>query len=287
MLFRSAGAEEFAATNYNHDQYMLGGRLSTDATLGDMFTIGINFNEISDSKDTGTYSAPVIDNYVGSFDAEFKMELFEGAQIKAKGEYAMSWYTGNKHVIPYVTDAAINAGIEAKAFDTELCVDFRSVGKDFTAFAAQTRINPFNINASADNNSQYYVSQNNSWNIALTPPQYKIGPDVYPFTQYNPRITVNYNGTAGERGGLLPGYFFENAATYAGAATPDRMGVSALVKGSYLDSMIKPAVKVEFFTEYFGEQRDFMVIEGGLSASIIGINVHEIGRASCRVTVSF
>ncbi len=264
------GGDAFTPTNYLHDQYMIGGRLSTDATLTDMLEIGFNYNEIIDAKDTGTYTAPVLNNYVGSVDAEFKLGLFEGAYVKALGEFAMSWYTNDKFVNPYITDTAVVAGVEASMFDTKLSGKFRMVGKDFTSFAAQNRMEPANF--AYDTDSEFYNTQNNTWNIGLFAPAFELGEIVYPFTRYIPRINVSYMGTAGTTGALMQGLFYENIASYAGDATPDRTGATVELSGRYLDGLVVPALKFEFLseTEYLG--RNFMVLQGGVTGDVAGIS---------------
>lgn len=262
--------DSFLPVNYLHDQYMIGGRVSTDATLTDMLEIGFNFNEIIDAKDTGTHTAPVINNYVGSADAEFKLGLFEGAYVKASGEFAMSWYTANKFVNPYITDTALVAGLEASMFDTKLSGKFRMVGKDFTSFAAQTRIEPANL--AYDTGAVFYNTQNNTWNIGLFAPAFELGGTVYPFTRYQPKINVSYIGPAGTKGALMQGLFYENIASYAGDATPDRLGATVELSGSYLDGLVMPAVKFEYLTEDLYPARNFTVLQGGVSGKLAGLS---------------
>ncbi len=93
---------------YAHDQYLISGRLATDATLGDMLKIGVNFSEIVDAKDTGKdaadYEKPVIDNYVVSYDGDVDMDVEENVNVNVHAEMANSWYTNFKFENNYITD---------------------------------------------------------------------------------------------------------------------------------------------------------------------------------------
>ncbi|HDQ26855.1 MAG TPA: hypothetical protein ENN43_08950 [bacterium] len=267
--------ERIAGNVYNdevqnkHDQYMIGGRVSSDFALNkiapEIFTakIGFNYNEIIDAKDTGDYNAPVVNNYVGSADLEL---AFLKNMIKLYGEAAMSWYTNNKWVINYEPGMAVVGGLELNAFNTKLKGSFRSVDWFYTAYAAQTRI--YN---EADN--YLYITQNSTWNIGEKPPRYYIGGTEYPFTKYFNRINVSYNGIAGA-GNLLGFPIYENSASPFGDATPDREGFGVELSGSYLDGMIEPLVIFESLAQLEDAGRDFLVVGGGLKLNIWQIKAY-------------
>ncbi|HRU39000.1 MAG TPA: hypothetical protein P5511_03915, partial [Candidatus Goldiibacteriota bacterium] len=252
----------YTTASYTHDQYLLGGRVASDFYLNEILkglakiNIGVNFVEIVDAKDTGVYASKTLDNYVGS--ADLKAEILDGV-VKVDGEFAMSYYTDDKWVKNYVTDTGIKAGAELKLFDTKLRADFIMNGRDFTAYAAQTRI----FNEAENVNGALYLTQNNTWNLQNKPPKYEVGGHVYPFTQYNPQIVVSYNGAAGIYGNLLGYPVYENNLLPYGDASPDRTGIVASLSGTYLEEMIKPMVKFGMMSEAGGYKREIMSVEAG------------------------
>lgn len=262
----SLSNDTYSVTPYVHDQYLLAARLSSDFMLNKILKdiaeveIGINFVEITDAKDTGTQSAADLDNYVGS--ADLKVKALSG-MLTIGGEVAMSYYTPDKWGINYKNGMAMKADAEFKAFDTTIKGTFISNDRDFTSFAAQTRV----YNEAANVNGALYLTQNNTWNLQIKPPLnqvgYEVGGHVYPFTQYNPNIVVSYNGTAGIYGNLLAYPVYSNNLLPYGDATPDRFGVMGEISGSYLDEMILPLVKFGMMSETNGFARDITSIEAG------------------------
>ncbi|PKL90525.1 MAG: hypothetical protein CVV21_12035 [Candidatus Goldiibacteriota bacterium HGW-Goldbacteria-1] len=243
----------YGGVTYVHDRYMIGGRIATDFSLKDMLEVGVNYNEITDAKDTGTQLTPaqnldpfrkdVFNNYVISGDGLFKYQFGEGDEdgyVKVLGEFAKSMYTPKKGkqwaqwyydnaTYQYVTKSshhyaegtAIKAGIEANYFNTTVEISYKNVGNSFTAYASQTRI--YN-----EGDNFGYLTQNNTWNInpgVGLPPAYTIGGEIYPFTMYNPVIVLhkagmgiasipNYiNGTGVMRSGNLLYYPLNENAT--------------------------------------------------------------------------
>jgi hypothetical protein len=258
----------YAATPYLHDQYLVAGRLKSDFMLNKILKdiaeieLGVNFVEIMDAKDTGVFAAPAMDSYVGSADLKAKAVIGD-IKIALGGEFAMSYYTANKWAQNYVSDMGIKADLEIKGFDTALKGTFISNGRDFTSYAAQTRM----YNEAANVNGALYLTQNNTWNLMIKPPLnqvgYEVGGHVYPFTQYNPQIVVSYNGSAGKYGNLLAYPIYENNIMPYGDATPDRFGFIGQLSGNYLEEMIQPMVKVGVMSETNGFRREMMSIEAG------------------------
>jgi len=280
--------------NPPHDQYMLAAKASSDFGVRDMLEIGINYTEIIDAKDTGNKTAPVYNNYVVSEDLKFNYNFDETSGIKIYGEYAGSWYTPNKGkswamwyydgatgafsntktTHQYATGSALKAGIEGRAFNTVLDLNFRNVGNSFTANAAQTRIYNF-----AENYP--YISQNNTWNVnpgANLNPHYTIGGGYYPFTRYNPRIVTSTAGIASREGNLLSYPVYDNAASPYGDSTPNRSGIKLSVKGDYLDGMIAPMIGFETLSEpeplIKSKPRNFTVIQAGAKLQYMPVMVH-------------
>jgi hypothetical protein len=160
----------------------------------------------------------------------------------------------------YITGLGIKADVEVNAFDTTLKGTFISNDKDFTSYAAQTRM----YNEADNVNGALYLSQNNTWNLQNKPPKYEVGGHVYPFTQYNPQIVVNYGAaSAGKYGNLLAFPIYENNIMPYGDATPDRFGVLAELSGKYLENMIEPLVKFGTMSETNGYRREIMSVEAG------------------------
>lgn len=264
------GTDSYALDEkYNHDQYMIGGRLSSDYTLNKIlgedfnFNLGINYNEITDVKDTGDYSKPVLHNYIGSVDAEFS--ALKG-MVKVAGEYAMSYYNPDRSKDTYTPGSAMKAEAEVNIYDTKLKAGFLSVEKNFIAFAAQTRIYH-------QDDNYLYLTQNSTWNIQTNPPQYLIGGHTYPFTKYNPQIIVSYNtslfGNAGGPGWLMPYPVYENNALPFGYASPNREGFYGSLSGSYMEEMLNPYVGFKYLYEPGGNVlRTIMSIEVGLKVNI-------------------
>ncbi|MBN2755423.1 MAG: hypothetical protein JXR81_11275 [Candidatus Goldbacteria bacterium] len=289
----------YGGVTYNHDQYMIGGRIATDFSLKDMLEVGVNYNEITDAKDTGTQLSAaqalnpaisdVFNNYVFSGDGAFKFMFGEGEDdgyVKISGEFAKSMYTPKKgkqwrqwyydsttgyqcltatshH---YAEGAALKAGIEANYFNTTVEISYRNVGNSFTAYAAQTRIYD-------EANNFPYLTQNNTWNInpgVGLPPAYMIGGEVYPFTQYNPVISLQEDGIASRPGNLLDYPVYENATNPYGDSTPNRSGIKVALKGDYLDNMISPHFVFEMASEpepfIKKKPKNFSVIEVGARA---------------------
>jgi hypothetical protein len=257
--------DTYTVNSYSHDQYMLAGRMASDFYLNKLLKdiaeveIGVTLTDIVDSKDTGAYSSPVMDNSVIA--ADLKVEAL-GGMLKVDGEFAMSSFTGDKGSVEPVSDVAMKAGLEFSMFDTTLKGAFVSNGRDFTSFAAQTRAYNEADNISNGQNP-LYLTQNSTWNLQRKPPAYEVGGHVYPFTQYNPQIVVSYAGTAGRYGNLLAYPVYENNLMPYGDASPDRSGVLAELSGSYLDEMIKPLVKFGMMEESAAYRRSIMAIEAG------------------------
>lgn len=259
---------------YDYDQYLWAGRVETDGTLKEMLKIGGTFVEIRDIKNTGYDSdAPTLDNYVVSADAEIRLFNI----VKASGEFAVSNYYVENKVSPlswqnrHIRDSALRTRIEAEYFDTKAEAEFFVVGNSYTAYAAQSRI--YNTQANYP-----YLTQNNTWNVAQQSPYYIIAGKIYPFTRYNKTIFTNYYPVGFN---MMPQAMFENNAAPSGSGTPNRQGINARLSGSYLDGMIMPSVKFMYSSEIVsylpGNQltcpREFMVLEGGLKAKILGISL--------------
>lgn len=279
----------FIPVTYKHDQYLLAGRFASDFATGGLITLGGNFSQIKDAKDTGKdasdYNAPVLDNQVMSVDTE--VNVMDGL-FKAKAELAKSLYSADAardrlwlYIAPdgtsqmthkYVVDSAVVADAEVNYFNTKLKVKYKNVREKFTAYAAQTRIYD-------ERNNEMYLTQNSTWNISAKPPSYEIGGRIYPFTKYNPAINPSYTGIA-----LLPynvlGYpMYENNTNPYGDATPNRQGYSAILSGNYGDDfVVAPYVKFEVATEIQPSVKDcprvFTVLEGGGKLSIWQISLY-------------
>jgi hypothetical protein len=263
---------------YNHDQYMIGGRLASDFALnkilkdalgeGYEINFGLNYNEIVDVKDTGNYSKPVLHNYVGSVDGE--ISALKGI-VKLSGEYAMSYYNPDREKDTYTPGSALKAQAEVSLFDTKLTGGFLSVERNFIAFAAQTRIYH-------EDENFLYLTQNSTWNIQVNPPQYLIGGHTYPFTKYNPHIFVSYNNTFGRAAGpgwLMPYPVYENNALPYGDASPNRQGFFGKLSGSYLEEMLNPFVGFKYLYEPEGAVlRTITSIEGGLKVNIWQVSLY-------------
>ncbi len=269
---------------YAHDQYMGAARLSSDCTLKDLLNIGLNFVEIKDARDTGPdYNTQTLDNYVTSADGS--INIFNIAKLKA--EYAISNYCvanplANANFNPaqvwmntYLTDSALKAGIEADYFGTKLDISYREVGNSFTAYAAQSRIYD-----EINNPWQYYLTQNNTWNVSMPEAAYIIGGStednkgkIYPLTRYNNLIYTNYNPIGSN---LMAYPFFENNSTPYGDATPNRQGITIKLSGDYLDDFIQPYVKYQMLSEIVTDiivnnqeqPRNFAVTEGGVKINL-------------------
>jgi len=259
---------------YKHDQYMIGGRLMSDFTVNKLlgedfnFNLGINYNEITDVKDTGVFTAKVLHNYVGSVDVEFS--ALKGI-VKLSGEYAMSYYNPDREKDTYTPGSALKAQAEVSLFDTKLIGGFLSVERNFIAFAAQTRIYH-------EDENFLYLTQNSTWNIQVNPPQYLIGGHTYPFTKYNPQIIVSYNnlfGNAGGPGWLMSYPVYENNALPYGDASPNRQGFFGKLSGSYLEEMLNPFVGFKYLYELEGAVlRTITSIEGGLKVNIWQVSLY-------------
>ncbi len=273
----------FIPVTYKHDQYLLAGRFASDFATKGLITLGGNFSQIKDAKDTGKdasdYDAPVLDNQVMSLDTE--LNISDGL-FKAKAELAKSLYSADaaqgrlwQYIAPdgtaqnthqYVVDSAVLAQAEVNYYNTKLTGKYRNVREKFTAYAAQTRIYD-------ERNNEMYLTQNSTWNISAKPPSYEIGGRIYPFTKYNSAINPSYTGIA-----LLPynvlGYpMYENNTSPYGDATPNRQGFSVILSGDYGDDIkVEPYVKYESATEIYPSVKDcprvFTVIEGGGKFSI-------------------
>ncbi len=261
----------FVPFTYLHDQYLFGGSVSSG--VPDMLKIGVNYTEITDSKDTGsTPTAPSLDNYVTSVNGELKLKFGEGSQAKVNAEFADSHYTNNKWYQNYITDTAIKAGAEATFMNSTLSASYSAVGNSYTAYAAQTRIYNFNI-------AVPYLTQNSMWNIANKPPSYNM---LYPFTQYNPTINVSYGNPSGSAAtglaykatNLLFYPIYENNTMPYGDSTPNRDSLVLKYSGNYLDGLIQPSVKYQMANEivtnlavtYTVKPRDFSVVEAGVKS---------------------
>jgi hypothetical protein len=268
------GTDEYAPATYTHDQYMIGGRLSSDFALNKLlgedykFNLGINYNEITDVKDTGVYADPVLHNYVGSVDAEFS--ALKG-MVKVTGEYATSHYNPDRTKEIYAPGSAMKAQAEVNLFNTKLTGGFLSVEKNFISFASQTRIYH-------EDENYLYLTQNSTWNIQTNPPQYLIGGHTYPFTKYNPQIIVSYNnlfGTAGGPGWLMPYPVYENNASPYGDSTPNREGFYGNLSGSYLEELLNPYVGFKYLYEIEGNVlRTITAIEGGLKVNVWQVSLY-------------
>lgn len=260
---------------YQHDQYMIGGRLASDFYINKIlgedfnFNVGVNYNEIADAKDTGVYTAAVLHNYVGSVDALFS--ALKGL-VKVSGEYAMSYYNPDRTKDTYTTGSAMKAQAEVNMFDTKLTAGFLSVERNFISFAAQTRIYHQDEN-------YLYLTQNSTWNIQTNPPQYLIGGHTYPFTKYNPQIIVSYNtnvfGNAGGPGWLMPYPVYENNALPYGYASPNRQGFYGSLSGSYMEELLNPYVGFKYLYELEGNVLRYITsIEGGLKVNIWQVSLY-------------
>ena len=275
IKYYNFGTDLYLTDKYYHDQYMIGGRLASDFTLNKLlgedfnFNLGINYNEITDVKDTGNYSKPVLHNYVGSVDAT--ISALKG-MVKITGEYAMSYYNPDRTKDTYTPGSAMKAELELNMYDTKLKGGFLSNEKNFIAFAAQTRIYHEDVNYS-------YLTQNSTWNIQVNPPQYLIGGHTYPFTKYNPQIIVSYNaglfGNAGGPGWLMSYPVDENNALPYGDASPNRQGFYGSLTGSYMEEMLNPNVGFKYLYELEGNVlRSIMSIEGGLKVNIWQVSLY-------------
>ena len=281
----------FMPTSYNHDQYLFAGRINTDGSLHDMLDVGLNYLEIIDAKDTGTFTAPVIHNYVMSADAHAEVDVAEGIKAKIGGEFAMSHYNNSKFTGSYVKDSAYNGGVEVSAFGINVKARYKAAGNSFTAYAAQTRMYDSRINAE-------YLTQNSTWNIDGNPPSYIIGGRIYPFTQYNPTINVSYGdgvnsftGMASYPENMLGHELCENNVYPYGDSTPNRQGIELVIDGSYdLEDMaiISPYVKFDTATQQVEElayntttaqydvaipKKSYMSIEGGAKVEVMMVTV--------------
>jgi hypothetical protein len=287
----------YIAPHALHDQFLIGGRMSSDFTLKDVLNVGVNYVEVSDSRDTGVYTAPMVDNYVFSLDGNVNIKFSDDFTAKVYGESAGSWYTGDKgntwteniydakvwnpitqsfgetttSTYHFATDSALKGGLSLNFLGTSLDLSYKNVGNSFTAYAAQTRIY-------AQGSNYYYVTQNNTWNInnfnIQSPnipinscPIYMIGGQVYPLSRYNPSIITARTGIASIPGNLLEGVFYENNTNPYGDATPDRQGFKAQFKGDYGNGIFQPMFSFESESEpvafVVGHPRVFSVVEGG------------------------
>jgi hypothetical protein len=263
----------FVPFTYNHDQYLIAGRMSSG--IPDALTIGINYAEITDSKDTGTYAAPAMDNYVSSADLDGKLHLADGMDLKVKGEYAMSNYTNNKGFQNYVSGDAMKGIVEFDGFDSKISAGYSAVGVSYTAYAAQSRIYDERMN-------NYYLTQNSTWNIANKPPSYILGGRLYPFTEYSPTINISYGnptgpssaGIAAGLGNLLFYPIYENNTMPYGDSTPNRDSLQLKYSGNYVDGLIQPSLRYQMANEIISytyqpikvNPRNFTVIEGGVKS---------------------
>jgi hypothetical protein len=252
-----------AIISYPHDQYMGAGRISSEI-LKDILKLGVNFVEIKDMKDTGkVYGNPVLDNYVGSADAEVNVM----GLVKIKGEFAASnYYSGSDSDLSwqnrYISDTAFRIAAETEYGNTKLEAAFFVNGNSFTAYAAQTRMYD-------DTNNFPYVTQNNTWSASLAYTPYSVSGFIYPFTRYNPEIVASYY-SAGHN--LIPYIVYENNAMPYGDATPNRQGLIIKLSGKYFDDILIPYFKYSYLEEiisylplpvsaYFA--RTFVNAEGG------------------------
>ncbi len=269
----------FIPFTYQHDQYLMAGRIASG--IPETLTIGINMSEIVDSKDTGTNpNAPSMDNYVYSADAEGKLKFGEGMELKVDAEYAMSNYTNNKFFQNYISDSALKAEGVFK-FDiagigsSSIGAAYSAVGLSYTAYAAQSRINDERTNPP-------YLTQNSTWNIANKPPSYILGGRVYPFTRYSPTINVNYGnasgasstGIAAGMGNLLFYPIYENNTLPYGDSTPNRQCIQVKYSGNYADGILQPSLNYVMANEivsplpvtYTIKPRAYTVIEAGVKS---------------------
>lgn len=278
-----AASGVFIPTTYKHDQYLLASRLASDFTTKGLITIGGNFSQIKDAKDTGKdasdFDAPVLDNQVMSVDAD--LNIFDGL-FKARVELAKSLYSANAgegkewlYISPegksemthqYVVDSAVIGIAEVNYMNTKLMAKYRNVREKFTAYAAQTRIYD-------ERNNEMYLTQNSTWNISAKPPSYEIGGRIYPFTKYNPAINPSYTGIAYWAYNTLGYPIYENNTNPFGDATPNRQGYSAILSGDYgEDIKFEPFIKYELASEIYPVMKDcprqFTVIEGGGKISV-------------------
>jgi hypothetical protein len=281
------GTGRFGMSTLLHDQYMMAGRI--DSGIPDMLNIGLNYSEIVDSKDTGTYTAPALDNTVYSGTIEGLIKFGEGMEAKAAGEYAMSNYTYNKGYKNYIPGTALKGEVEVKGFDSKINAVYSSVGNSFTAYAAQTRIYPSQFGtldpAYASFYNPDYLTQNSCWNIAAAPPSYTLGGRTNPFTSYVPNINVSYGTGAGSAAsgiasatGSLYGYpiYVNNTLPY-GDSTPNRQAIKFKYSGNYMDGLIQPSLNYIMANEIYStvpvtytvKARNFSVIEGGVKSEFV------------------
>ena len=225
-----------------HDRYLAGGRLSTDFSMKDALSFGINFVDITDIKESGLLKiSPSMNNLVSSADAYFKPA--EG--IKLKGEFAFSNYyvTLTQSAQDWMNkdnmDIAFTARVEAEIAGLKIDASYVSNGKLFTSYAAQSRVYDGYDNAP-------YISENNTWNIANQPPSYMLESSVFPLTRYSPSINGSYNRPGRNQ---MPYVFYENNAMPYGGATPNRQGAVVKISGDYLESALKPMLNVSYLFE--------------------------------------
>jgi hypothetical protein len=277
-----ATSSMFIPDTYAHDQYLIAGRVDSGVGIPDILNFGINYSEITDSKDTGTYANSALDNYVGSIDAAGTLKFSDSFSAKLKAEFANSHYTNNKGFQNYISDNALKAGAEMNLTipgfgDSKLNASYSAVGLSYTAYAAQTRIYNYN-----ENINYPYLTQNSTWNIKNSPPSYILGGRLYPFTKYNPTINVSYGNASGasttglayQLGNLLSFPIYENNTLPYGDSTPNRDAITIKYSGNYLDGLIQPSVRYIMANEIVSpiavtpavKPRNFSVIEAGLKS---------------------
>jgi hypothetical protein len=275
--------DTFVPNIFNHNQFMYS--LSPKVKIMEALTIKGDYLKIFDAKDSGTLSAPAIDNTVMS--GQGKIDI--GGILSIYGEYAMSSFDPGfdpagttKTSYDLITGTAMKVEGQLNldyifAFLPKVAIKggYLSVSPDYTAFGAQTRI------YDAIRNNQFILTQNNTWNpqsVGDTPQGYEIVGGVYPFTRYNNTIVTNM---------YLSYNLNEELAFPYGEATQNRQGPYVVANIDILDknkiygfySMTSEIKKTEYQeTTYTAsvkvKERDFTVMGGG--AKIVLFDILEL-----------
>ncbi len=272
--------ETFVPNIFKHNQFMYS--ISPKIKIMDMVNIKGDYLKIFDAKDSGTLSAPAIDNTVMS--GQGKIDI--AGILSVYGEYAMSYY--DPGFDPAGTTNTSYDAVTGTAMKVEGALNldyllsfiphinikggFLSVSPDYIAYGAQTRI------YDAMRNNQIVLTQNNTWNpqsVGDTPQGYEIVGGVYPFTKYNNTIVTNL---------YLPYNPLEELAFPYGEATQNRQGpytnlnidiekllkiygfyslTSEIKQTTYQPNTYTAAVKVK--------ERDFTLMGGGAKVFLFDI----------------
>ena len=275
--------DTFIPNIFKHNQFMYS--LSPKVKIMEALTIKGDYLKIFDAKDSGTLSAPAIDNTVMS--GQGKIDI--GGILSIYGEYAMSSFDPGfdpagttKTSYDLITGTAMKVEGQLNldyifAFLPKVAIKggYLSVSPDYIAYGAQTRI------YDAKRNNQFILTQNNTWNpqsVGDTPQGYEIVGGVYPFTRYNNTIVTNM---------YLSYNLNEELAFPYGEATQNRQGPYVIANIDILDknkiygfySMTSEIKKTEYQeTTYTAsvkvKERDFTVMGGG--AKIVLFDILEL-----------